>query len=232
MKSLFVLVLFFAVQFKVYGTWSIIFIDKKTGEIGIAGASCTRNCYGIGQIISGKGVIVVQAMSNNEARGKGVEMIRSGLSPEEIISALREDRFDPERQQYAVLTLKDFDFPKTYTGTSAHDFKGTVTGSGFSIQGNTLTGERVLTEIYNAVTRGQKAGLRIDEILMMALEAGSLAGGDKRCGKQTATSAFITVARRDDKKPYLNLQIFGQSRGGQNAVSMLQNKYDRWRGRN
>jgi uncharacterized Ntn-hydrolase superfamily protein len=51
-------------------TWSIIIVDPGTGEIGIAGASCTKNCYGIGEIIPGKGAIIVQAMSNSRARRK------------------------------------------------------------------------------------------------------------------------------------------------------------------
>jgi hypothetical protein len=51
-----------------FATWSIIIIDPVTEEIGIAGASCTYNCYGIGKIIPNVGAIIVQAMSNNAAR--------------------------------------------------------------------------------------------------------------------------------------------------------------------
>lgn len=228
MKILFSLAMLFIANTQLFATWSIIIIDQKTKEIGIAGASCTRNCYGIGKILPGEGAIIVQAMSNNDARKTGVDMILSGHSPEEIIKALRNPSFDPEMQQYAVVSLNYFDVPATYTGASTHTFGGTLTGPGFSVQGNTLTGENVLKEIYEAVVRGQREGLRIDKILMLALEAGARAGGDKRCGEQTATSAFITVAKPGDRKPYLNLQIFGQRTGGPNAVSMLSSKYDRW----
>ena len=54
-------------------TWSIIIIDPKTKEIGIAGASCTYSVYGIGGIVPGKGAVVVQAMSNKSARNKGLQ---------------------------------------------------------------------------------------------------------------------------------------------------------------
>ena len=42
---------------------------------------------------------------------------------------------------------------------------------------------------------------------MRALEVGAEEGGDKRCGDQKASTAFITVARPADhpKRPYLNL---------------------------
>jgi uncharacterized Ntn-hydrolase superfamily protein len=210
-------------------TWSIIIVDPGTGEIGIAGASCTKNCYGIGEIIPGKGAIIVQAMSNSRARSKGVQMILTDHSPDEIIAALMDSYFDPERQQYAVVTLKHFKTPMTYTGDSTRVYKGAFTTNGISVQGNTLTNETVLEKILHVVQKAKDHNFPIDEILMLALEAGSQAGGDVRCGEQRATSAFITVAKTTHKKPYLNLMIFNQVKGGPNAVSMLRKKYDRWK---
>src|SRR4051812_38072718 len=99
--------LFFLSAGQCLATWSIIIIDPATRLIGVAGASCTPNCYGIGAAIPGKGAIIVQAMSNSEARKRGLEMILANASPEEIITALRNADFDPERQQYAVVTLND-----------------------------------------------------------------------------------------------------------------------------
>lgn len=42
---LFVLTALFS--FPVYATWSIIGVDRDTGEIGIAGASCTFDVSGV-----------------------------------------------------------------------------------------------------------------------------------------------------------------------------------------
>src|SRR5437868_14762117 len=80
-------------------TWSIIIIDPRTKEIGIAGASCTSDCSGIGSIIPGNGAIIVQAMSNYNAHDMGRKAIIAGHSIEDILAALREPRFDPEHQQ-------------------------------------------------------------------------------------------------------------------------------------
>jgi uncharacterized Ntn-hydrolase superfamily protein len=219
----------FLFHISTYATWSIIIVDKKTNEIGIAGASCTYNCYGIGKIIPNMGAIIVQAMSNNQAREKGVQMILAESTPEQIIQALRNPDFDPERQQYAVVTIKYIDNPGTYTGDSTKKFNGALTKSGVSVQGNTLASDSELKIIMEAVEKGQNELLNIAEILMRALEAGSTAGGDKRCGEQKASSAFIIVTRPGDKKPYLNLNIFGQGKGGQNAVEMLRKKFDKWK---
>jgi uncharacterized Ntn-hydrolase superfamily protein len=228
MKFLFVLLCIITLNTKLFATWSIIVIDSTTKEIGIAGASCTKNCYGIGDIVPGKGAIIVQAMSNNQARTKGMQMILTDHSPAEIISALQDPLFDPMRQQYAVVTLKHFLQPATYSGDSTNFFKGARTGPGISVQGNTLMNDQVLEKIFAAALQGQQDKLPIDRILMLALEAGAAAGGDKRCGEQRATSAFVVVAKAGNRKPYLNLVIFGQARGGQNAVAMLRNKYERW----
>jgi uncharacterized Ntn-hydrolase superfamily protein len=212
-----------------FATWSIIIIDPKTREIGIAGASCTYNCYGIGKIIPNVGAIIVQAMSNNEAREKGIQMIIAESTPEQIIQALRNPVFDPERQQYAIVTIKFINEPRTYTGDSAKRFNGGLTDKGISVQGNTLTNSTELMVIMEAVQRGRNNQLNISEILMKALEAGSMAGGDRRCGDQRATSAFIIVAKPNDKKPHLDLVIFGQAKGGQNAVNLLRKKYEKWK---
>ncbi|MEB2777340.1 DUF1028 domain-containing protein [Algoriphagus sp. D3-2-R+10] len=228
-KSIFTVISFVFFSTKVFATWSIIMIDPKTNEIGIAGASCTYNCYGIGKIIPNMGAIIVQAMSNIEAREKGAEMILAETTPEQIILALRNPDFDPERQQYAVVTVKYIDSPGTYTGNSTDQYNGTLTKSGVSVQGNTLTSDSALKTIMEAVEKGQNESLNIAEILMSALEAGSTSGGDKRCGDQRASSAFILVAKPNDKKPYLNLNIFGQSKGGQNAVEMLRKKFEKFR---
>jgi uncharacterized Ntn-hydrolase superfamily protein len=212
-----------------YATWSIIIIDPKTNEIGIAGASCTNNCYGIGGIVPGKGAIIVQAMSNKDAKAKGLQMILSDMSPEQIIEAIRNPVYDPERQQYAVVTTQNMD-PVTYTGNLTHPFNGALTAYGISVQGNTLANQDQIATILEAALAAQRKGLPVDAILMIALEAGAIAGGDKRCGDQKASTAFITVARPTDKpkKPYLNLIIFGQQKSGLNAVLMLRKKYDKW----
>lgn len=211
-------------------TWSIIVINPRTGEIGIAGASCTSDCSGIGSIIPGKGAIIVQAMSNYNAHDVGRRLIREGYSLDEIMNkVLLQARFDPKHQQYAIVTLKEMD-PLTYTGDSAVFYKGTITGKGISVQGNLLTSENELKVIFDAVVQAQKDSMSTSEILMSALLAGSKAGGDKRCGEQRAQSAFLVVAKPadDEKNPYMKLVVTGIEKGGDNAVAVLLEEYRKW----
>jgi uncharacterized Ntn-hydrolase superfamily protein len=217
----------------VLATWSIIVIDPKTKEIGMAGASCSYNCYGIGSIVPGQGAVMVQAMSNNQARAKGIAMLKGGATPDQIISEMRKPEFDPERQQYAVVRMDDKGLPATYTGQETNTFNGALAAEGISVQGNTLTNENEIKLIFDAVMKARQESRSVQEILMIALEAGSVAGGDKRCGNQKATSAFITVAKPTDnaRNPYLNLVVYGQDKGGENAVTLLREKYEKWKNR-
>lgn len=213
-----------------YATWSIIVIDPKTKQIGIAGASCTYSVYGIGAIVPGKGAIVVQAMSNPHARSKGVQMIMAEATPEQILEAIKDPRFDPEQQQYAIICLTYPEHPQTYTGESTNPHKGALTKNGISVQGNTLTNLEELQAVLDAALQAQQESLRIEEVLMLALEAGAKLGGDKRCGLRKASSAFLTVANPNDdpKKPHLNLIIYGTN-DKVNAVDALRQKFNDWK---
>jgi uncharacterized Ntn-hydrolase superfamily protein len=144
-----------------FATWSIIIVDSVTGEIGIAGASCTYSVYGIGGIVPGKGAIVAQAMSNMNAKRKGMEMLKSGSSPEEILYVIIDPAFDPtsDLQQYGIVSLNHMDKPVTFTGGSAHPSKGSYTADGISVQGNTLANENVLKAVYDTVVNARKKGV-------------------------------------------------------------------------
>lgn len=215
--------------FPSFATWSIIVINPKTKEIGIAGASCTVSVYGIGLIVPGKGAIVVQAMSNPLARLQGFRMIMDGGKPADILAKIRHPDFDPEQQQYSIACMNDIDHPATYTGTKNTSYAGTLTGNGISVQGNTLTHPEEIQAIFDAAVKAQKNGLPIQDILMIALEAGAKAGGDKRCGERKASSAFLTVSKSYDvEKHWLNLVIYGTD-DKVHAVDALRQKFDNWK---
>jgi uncharacterized Ntn-hydrolase superfamily protein len=230
MKHLSITILFLTVFcLSSFATWSIIVVDPKTKEIGIAGASCTVSVYGIGRIVPGKGAIVVQAMSNAFARLQGFRMIMDGDTPDAILEKLREPQYNPEEQQYAIVCMNDIDHPATYTGTKTTSHAGTITGNGISVQGNTLTNDDELQAIFDAAMKAQKDSLPIQDILMIALEAGAKTGGDKRCGERKASSAFLTVSKPEDvEKHWINLVIYGND-NHTHAVKALRQKFDDWK---
>jgi uncharacterized Ntn-hydrolase superfamily protein len=215
-------------------TWSIVAVDPKTKEVGIAGASCTDFVFGIAGVAPGKGVIVAQAMSNMAAKRLGVKMLLEGASPQEIIAAITKPEFDLNfsLQQYGIAALGFESSPAAYTGVDTDDWKGAVKDYGVSVQGNILTDAQVVSNVLAAFKAASKnSKMSLADRLIAALEAGAANGGDRRCGQQRARSAFIIVARPTDdvQAPYLRINILGQEEGGANPIRLLRRKFDEWR---
>ena len=64
-------------------------------------------------------------------------------------------------------------------------------GEGFSVQGNLLTGEGVITAMREAFEKARKEpGTELADWLMAALKAGQEAGGDRR-GQQSAALLVV-----------------------------------------
>ncbi|BCS32657.1 hypothetical protein TBR22_A18710 [Luteitalea sp. TBR-22] len=208
-------------------TWSLVAVDARTREVGSAGASCTPFVAGIVALAPGRGAMVAQAMSNGAARRRGVRLLADGGSPSAIVAAISHPTFDDtfEEQQYGVVALGFFDRPAAFTGARTHAGAGHLLAPGVSVQGNTLAGQDVLTATMEAFTRS--AGRPLAERLLVALEAGALRGGDRRCGAQTAQSAYLVVAAPDDPagRPRIRHVIPGQSQGGRNPVHLLRRAF-------
>ncbi|HEX6042326.1 DUF1028 domain-containing protein [Longimicrobium sp.] len=217
---------------RAHATWSITAVDPRTREVGIAGASCTPDVIGIAGVVPGRGVIAAQALTNDAARRRGIEMLRGGASPMEIVRAVTDSVFDPGfgAQQYGVAALGHA--PVAYTGAATEAWMGHALDADVSVQGNLLVGERVVGDAMAAYrVAASDTSESLADRLLLALEAGAAAGGDARCPGQTALSAFLIVAGPDDRRDaqHLRLYVNGQSYGGANPVALLRQRYDEWR---
>lgn len=209
-----------------YATWSTLAVDRKTGEIGIVGASCTFDVSGIASIVPGKGAVVVQAGSSYFARMKGVELMGGSATPEEILKSMMAGEFHPESQQYGLIFLNSNTTPLVHSGSEIMEWKGEKVGDDFLVMGNILTGEQVITNTYNAFDDNRDKQLA--DRLMLALQAGEVSGGDKRCGIQSARSAFLMIYKPEDGA-ILKLAVQGISLGGKPAVTLLNEQFELWR---
>jgi uncharacterized Ntn-hydrolase superfamily protein len=231
-KLLFTGTFFFFLQSNLLATWSIIVLDNKTQTIGVAGASCTFQVSGIAKIITGKGVIIAQAYSDDGITKRGLDLLRNNASPLQILQALKDTAFDRELifRQYGLVTFTHYDNPLTFTGDSIsyYPYAATATSPGVSVQGNTMADKRVVQEVHKAVLEARKNNLSMEEVLMIALEVGSKFGGDRRCGTQTATTAFIQIVKPTDTYcSYLLLRIEGVKKGGTNAIKAIRKELNK-----
>lgn len=209
-----------------HATWSIIAVNRTTGEIGIVGASCTFDVSGIASIVPGKGAIVVQAGSNYYARMKGVDLMVFNASLKEIFRAMSSKEFNPERQQYGLILLNNDNAPLVYSGQQINDWSGSKIGDDFAVLGNTLVDKKVIDNAFEAFNNARDKSFA--ERLMVALKAGEIAGGDKRCGIQYARSAFISVYNPKDGA-ILRLSVQGITKGGKPAVTLLNQQFENWK---
>jgi uncharacterized Ntn-hydrolase superfamily protein len=228
-----VLLLALFVTDNAFATWSIIVDNPNTGTIAVAGASCSYLVYGIAEVVPGKGVVVVQAASNAQARSDAAKWLAEDVPLEDILSRLSSPSSDysPADQQYALL-LTDGKSPLAFTGESVEGFKGSLAAPHVSVQANTMATDQVVPKTFAVL---QPSSWEDDFVMagavMHALAAGAAAGGDKRCEGTGSATAFVSLYRKADhpNQPWLTLAIYGLEPGSQDAVALLADRYRAWR---
>jgi uncharacterized Ntn-hydrolase superfamily protein len=141
-------------------TWSVIGVDPKTGDVGVAVASCvTRNGDAVAALVPGKGAAATQAGFDLKNRNKVFEGLKQGLTAEEIIAQVTDPKWDKEtdRRQYGVMTMHNgfvraagFTTPTRQGMLPGEDgvarFAGVMAdpSRGVSAQGNTLASSEVV----------------------------------------------------------------------------------------
>ena len=180
-------------------TWSLIVRDPATGAFAIAVA--TKN-FAVGcrvpHIASGIGAVATQALSNPFYGFNGLNLLRAGKSPDEIVRALT--AADEGRDQRQVHVMDAAGRIAAHTGKDCVDWCGHTSGENFSVAGNMLAGPAVIAETANAYVAN--AALPLPRRLIAAMKAGEAAGGDKR-GKQSAA----LVVYREEEWPDLDLRV-------------------------
>ena len=238
------------------GTWSIVAIDPATGDVGVASATCVPMVHidNLAALVPGKGAAATQARLSLENRKTVFRLLREGHSAEDIIQHVSAAAFDARvrERQYGVVTLSDGSVKvAAFTGVWCADWAGSQQdiSLGVTVQGNILVGEAVVADAMQAFKERDDQGYNaLPDRLMRALEAGSPAGGDRRCNNnqvvQTAATAFILVARGGDQPyaardrgitdmgtpnaPWLAISVI-KPQFGSNPIIELRERYDVWR---
>ena len=181
-----------------WATWSVVGVDPSTGEVGVAVASCVPADVGrVAVVVPGEGAGASQAKINVASGGPMAQAIATEASPEDVIEAVTSPTFDPDAasRQFGVVLLGKGGAGFSGAGNEPvsldrRNAEGTV-----SVQGNILTSERVVEDAVEAFDRVEGP---LADRLLAALKAGAEAGGDSRCGEQTASSATLIVAEPGD----------------------------------
>ena len=217
-----------------HATYSIVASDRATRHSGGAGTSCLGggDVYIIYGSAPGIGVIHAQALFSAAGRQTGTGLLLDGQSPANIIEALTDPDFDDQAdsRQYAVVDVTGR--VAAFTGDDAQNFASDVQGQlgdyTYSVQGNILTSNAVLSQ---AVQAFEADGCDLAERLMRALMAGAAGGeGDSRCTGDgiPSDSAFLQVDVPDvPAGDFLSLRV--PSSGNDDPLIELQALFDEWR---
>ncbi len=196
-------------------TFSICAHDEATGELGIAVQS---KFLGVGALVpwaaAGVGAIATQALANIGYGRRGLDLLASGLTPDEVVTRLTSDDPDKDKRQLGIVDARGR--AATFTGTGCFEWAGGISGPGYCAQGNILAGRAVV----DGLARGfeDTAGTLADR-LVAALQGGQRGGGDRRGMESAAllvvkekggyggfTDRFIDLRVDDNERPIDELE--------------------------
>ena len=177
-----------------WATWSVIAVDQRTGTVVIASATCVaqerfakfpaRDLMDIQAIVApGKAVAAAQAGVDLTRQNQRLvyEELQKGTEPAAIIEMLKADPA-LESRQFAIVDLqgRSAGFSGAKNGQASLDRQDHVPGTGiyFSVQGNILASDAVVTD---AVAAFKEAEGTLTDRVMAAMEMADARGGDSRC---------------------------------------------------
>ncbi len=191
---------------KLIHTFSIVAYDPGRQEWGVAVQS---KFLAAAAVVSwaraGAGAVATQSYANVSYGYRGLDLMAGGLSAEETIQELIKEDPDQDLRQVGVVDQEGR--ASAFTGKGCYEWAGHIVGEGYTCQGNILIPGTVeaMAERFENVREGEG---ELADWLVLALEAGQEAGGDKR-GRQ---AAGVLVVRQGggyggDNDRYLDLRV-------------------------
>ena len=167
-------------------TFSIVAIDKEAGEMGVAVQS---HWFSVGSIVAwaepGVGAIATQSLVNVSFGPRGLELLKSGKMPQEVLQELlNSDDGKAFRQVSIINTNGDV---STHTGEKCIADASHITGDGYSVQANMMLNDKVVPAMSEAFKNSTGP---LAERMIEALKAAQKAGGDIR-GQQAASLLIV-----------------------------------------
>lgn len=173
-------------------TYSIVARDPENGDLGVAVQS---HWFSTGSIVTwaepGVGAIATQAMVEVSYGPKGMEGLRLGRAPQDVLDELLNADEGREIRQVAMIDSQGR--VATHTGNRTIAEAGHVIGKGYSVQANMMLNNTVWSAMAKAF-EGSSGPL--PERLLAALDAAQAEGGDIR-GMQSAAMLVVSDKRSD-----------------------------------
>src|SRR3954468_567383 len=137
--------------------------------------------------VAGVGAIATQADANVAYKGQALAHLDDGATASVALQRLLEDDEGRDHRQVGIVDVDGG--AASHTGHACLDWAGSLTGEGYAIQGNILTGEDVV-EAMEIAWKTSDPEAPLARRLLDALTAGDTAGGDSR-GRQSAALLVV-----------------------------------------
>jgi uncharacterized Ntn-hydrolase superfamily protein len=168
-------------------TFSIVARCPRTGMLGVGVSSkALASGRAVPYVRAGIGAIASQAFGNPYLGIDGLELLAQGLPAARALERVID--IDRGRDLRQVAAVDAEGHTAAFTGSGCIEWAGHVEGGGYVCAGNILVGEEVVKEMARAFEGTVEEEL--PERLLLALEAGQAAGGDRR-GRQSAALLVV-----------------------------------------
>lgn len=231
--------------------WAIVAADPTTGDVGVAGASCSEYPLDYRAVlVPDKGAGVLLGVNSPLLRDRMETWIEQGVDAQTVVKRITspENDLKPNQRQYGIVTIQKGKaqsgiYQRAVNSQAVQDSTGKV-----AVVTSELAQPNVAQKIIEAFQETAIGSLTLSDRLMRALETGSANGGASLCNQngihQTAATAFILVARGGDpaffvknlgnhsnqepNPPWLAKSIRTVI-GGENVIPKLREQYNLWR---
>jgi uncharacterized Ntn-hydrolase superfamily protein len=153
------------------------------------GVAVQSHWFSVGSIVSwaeaGVGAIATQSFVNPSFGQRGLEMLKQGMTAQEVVDLLIASDEGRDFRQLAIVDAKGNS--AAYTGSKCIPEAGHIVGDGYSVQANLMLSNLVWSEMSKAF---ESSDGPLAERLLAALEAAQNVGGDIR-GQQSAALLVV-----------------------------------------
>jgi len=172
----------------IVATYSIVACDLEAEQWGV---SVQSKFLSVGSVVPWAephvGAVATQAYANPRYGPNGLELLRQGLSAQEVVDRLTSEDEGRDHRQLGIVDGQGR--AANYTGSECMDWAGGRTGEGYAAQGNILVSKETVDALAESF---ESSSGPLAERLIDCLAAAQEAGGDSR-GQQS--SALLVVER-------------------------------------
>ena len=176
-------------------TYSIVALDAKTGQLGVAVQS---HWFSVGTVVpwakAGVGAVATQSIAEPSYGPKGLALMEQGIPADEALQSLLAKDIGENVRQVAMVDAQGN--VGVHTGSRCISHASHLTGKNYSVQANIMAKPTVPSAMVQAFesTTGDLA-----ERMLAALDAAEVEGGDLR-GRQSA--AILVVSGEPTGDPW------------------------------